>query len=282
MLTPYKAMRACGPLLSCLLATLVPAPAAKPAPAIPARLRSVGIQPPLTLSLLTTQFGDGLPNSVNGDGDGVLEPGETARLEVTLRNDGPTPLNGVTGRLIADVAAPFVRILDDPALWPLLAAHDGTASASFQIEISPDAPCGARIELALQLTDGASSSLLPLEQTLGRRWAGPAFTLSSADRVGDGKNVVLIADNRGFAAVVPRIDETGAHLALLRLSSNGALLGTTNLPPPVRALPNSPALAWNGSEYGLAFSHLAEGNEEIYFQRISADGRRSPRSIWLR
>lgn len=273
MLTPYKATRACGLLLSCLLATLVPASAAKPDPAIAARLRSVGIQPPLPLALLTTQFGDGLPNSVHGDGDGVLEPGETARLEVTLSNDGPTPLNGVTGLLLADSAAPFVRILDDRALWPLLAAHDGTASASFQIEISPDAPCGARIELALQLTDGASSSLLLLEQTLGRRWAGPAFTLSSADRVGDGKNVVLIADNRGFAAVVPRIDETGAHLALLRLSTSGSLLGTTDLPSPAHALPNSPALAWNGSEYGLAFSHRAEGNEEIYFQRISADGR---------
>ncbi len=267
-MTPYKALRACGFLILCLFAALAPALADKNASSLALKLRTTTVTPPLDLSLAGITVLD-----TAGDGDGVLEPGETARLELLLRNDGAAPLSGVSGRLIAESFAPFVRVLDDRAVWPLIAAHEGTASASFQVEVSPDAPCGTRVELDLQLTDGAASLNLTLEQTLGRRWLGPAIALATAEQVADEESVVLTTDARGFAAVISTIDESGAHLALLRLDEAGALLGRTDLPAPARALPKARALAWNGHEYGLAFSHRAEGNEEVYFQRIDRNGR---------
>ena len=178
MLTPYKALRACGFLILCLFAALAPALADKNASSLALKLRTTTVTPPLDLSLAGITVLD-----TGGDGDGVLEPGETARLELLLRNDGVAPLNGVSGRLIAESTAPFVRVLDDRAAWPLIAAHDGSASASFQVEVSPDAPCGTRVELGLQLTDGAASLNLTLEQTLGRRWLGPAIALATAEQL---------------------------------------------------------------------------------------------------
>jgi len=85
-----------------------------------------------------------------GDGDGVLNPGETAALYITLRN---IPLGatatGIAGTL--ESSDPRVTILDDEALFPDLSASAAAANVDpFLVAVTPDAALGT-VTLTLNL-----------------------------------------------------------------------------------------------------------------------------------
>jgi hypothetical protein len=85
----------------------------------------------------------------NGDGDGVVEPGETVEITPTLENGGNLTASNVTGTL--STATPQVSIGGGGALnWPNLPAG-GTAAALAAATVVLDSgfPCGDEIDFTL-------------------------------------------------------------------------------------------------------------------------------------
>jgi hypothetical protein len=103
---------------------------------------------------------------------------------------------------------------------------------------------GSKIGSDLQITDAAWDSLYP-----ALAWTGSEFGVSWHD-ARDGNLEIYFA----------------------RISAGGSKLGND-----VRITFNAgdsayPSLAWTGSEFGVSWHDYSDGNDEIYFARISAGG----------
>lgn len=86
-----------------------------------------------------------------GSGNGILDPGETVTLPVSLLNNGNTTLTSIAGTISSP--APGLSATDASASWPNLAP---TASAlslpdHFTVALDDGAACGPRIDLDLAL-----------------------------------------------------------------------------------------------------------------------------------
>ena len=87
-------------------------------------------------------------------GDGVLDPGETATLTVTLSNPGDVDATLVAGELSGPGAG--LTIGDMGGTWGTVSAH-GTATNSgdtFTVTAAPDVAVGHEFQLLLELTGG--------------------------------------------------------------------------------------------------------------------------------
>lgn len=87
-----------------------------------------------------------------GNGDGVIDPGETIVLEVDSRNDGTLGATGVGGVLSTSVTT--VAITDASSSWPDIPQDQTRRSLSphFTLEVSSDHVCGNPIPLQLEMT----------------------------------------------------------------------------------------------------------------------------------
>lgn len=87
------------------------------------------------------------------DGDnGMLEPGETAQMAVTVKNYGPGNATGLTGTLTS--ITPQVTIIDGTASFPNLGSWASGVSASdhFTVQLDPAAPVGTLLEFTLEIS----------------------------------------------------------------------------------------------------------------------------------
>jgi hypothetical protein len=95
-----------------------------------------------------------------GSGDGILDPGESALLPVTLENDGNAALTGVSGTLTTTSAG--VEIIDPVGNWPDLTPGASAESLPnhFGVQLAVDAPCGAPLngDLSLAYAQGANTT----------------------------------------------------------------------------------------------------------------------------
>ena len=108
-----------------------------------------------------------------GDGDGTLEPGESFTLSQALRNIRATAVTGVTS--VLSESDPNVTLSQTASAYPNVAAGaTQTNTTPFAGSLSSSAPCGARVELSLQVTtaeEGAKTLTLHVP-TGARRLAG--------------------------------------------------------------------------------------------------------------
>jgi len=89
----------------------------------------------------------------NGNGDGVLDPGETAKIQVTLRNAGDATATSVLGRLYS--AYPnTLKVYDGSASFPDMAvgAEGTSVSPHFDVTLEPSANCGQILGATMQIT----------------------------------------------------------------------------------------------------------------------------------
>lgn len=84
-----------------------------------------------------------------GDGDGVLDPGETADVQVTTNNTGLLGATNVTAVLSTVTAG--VTILDNTASFPDIPAGGSGVSIAphFRISAGPGVPCGTIIDFTI-------------------------------------------------------------------------------------------------------------------------------------
>ena len=97
------------------------------------------------------------------DGDGVLEPGESAQLAVTLHNVGAQTLGGVQATLLS--GDPWLTVLDSLSIYPDLPAQGQAGNTTpFAVLLSADAPPLHEAWLTLHVTSaqgpGQAASLV--------------------------------------------------------------------------------------------------------------------------
>lgn len=162
-----------------------------------------------------------------GDGDGVLEPGETARVTVTLDNDGPIGLEDVAG--VLTTSDMYVAVTDADGYFGDIAAGGSASSSSnaFRVSVSPGAPPAHQVNLVLaasgeaetythaqdvgfSLTLGGAASQGPCGPDTYGYYAydqtdvstGQAPTYSWVELVGTGTKIAAITDQDAQTAVL--------------------------------------------------------------------------------
>jgi hypothetical protein len=102
-----------------------------------------------------------------GNGNGVVEPGETLGLTVNLWNIGRQSLSSLQGQLAS--ADPYVTVTQTSAGWPTLGENQrGSNSGSFEVALSSGSPSPRMIPFTLHLTAaGGLDTTLPLTLACG-------------------------------------------------------------------------------------------------------------------
>ncbi len=103
-----------------------------------------------------------------GDGNGYLDAGETAELQVELRNFGE-PATGITGTL--STLDPWAQVVQPFASFEDLGTGDSVANSGepFLVEALPGAPFGHPAEMILTLDSDAGSQESRFTVSLGRK-----------------------------------------------------------------------------------------------------------------
>ena len=113
-----------------------------------------------------------------GDGDGVVEPGETVNLNETLRNNGDGAATGISGTLSASTTGVTVPQPSSP--YPDIApAASGTNSSPFRVALAGTVPCGQTLNLSLAVTSAQGSFTVPVTVPTGA--SGTSTPRSSTD-----------------------------------------------------------------------------------------------------
>ena len=95
---------------------------------------------------------DGTGNDSTGNNDGIAQCGETIELYVSIRNDGESPLTGLSGELIE--TDPLVTLLYNASSgYPDVAAGSIQENPfDWDLRVSPDAPSGHEFSFTIRLT----------------------------------------------------------------------------------------------------------------------------------
>jgi hypothetical protein len=186
-----------------------------------------------------------------GDGDGVLETGETAWITVTLDNDGPIGLEEAAGTLTtSDI---YVAVTDSEGYFGAIAASGSASSAanSFRVSVSPNAPPAHQASLTLAMSGDADTYThtqnVGFSLTLGGTasegpcgpdsygyyaydntdgWTGKAPTYSWVELVGAGTKIAAITDEDAQTAVIGlpfTFQYYGTSYSQVSVCSNGFL-----------------------------------------------------------
>jgi hypothetical protein len=84
----------------------------------------------------------GAPVEVCGDGDALVEPTERWSVAVTLRNSSPAPASNVRADLVPSAGSRNpATVSGNPGSFGTIPAAGGTAAASFEFIVGPDAAC---------------------------------------------------------------------------------------------------------------------------------------------
>lgn len=111
-------------------------------------------------SYLSSTIVDSCPSGGAGNGDGVIDPGETIVTNVTITNDGSTNLTGIVGQLSSSTSG--ISFPDNIASFPNISVG-GSGSSNypyFTYKVSNSVGCGSDINfnLALTYTQGSNST----------------------------------------------------------------------------------------------------------------------------
>src|SRR5262245_34675008 len=130
----------------------------------------------------------------SGDGNGQIDPGESAKIDIQLKNTGVLGATGVTATLTS--STPGVTIAQGTSAYPDLPAlgGSGTNTAPFLFNVPIDAPCQLTINFTLTVsyTGGASPKVFSFTVQTGpppinisstidtvAPTAGPGFTTAT-------------------------------------------------------------------------------------------------------
>lgn len=92
-------------------------------------------------------------DNTTGNGDGILDPGETANLKVTVKNTGHSNINAIIASMIS--SDPLL-VINTATVNHASLAGGSNAELLFNVTASASAPIGYPVNLALSLTAGPS------------------------------------------------------------------------------------------------------------------------------
>ncbi|MFH1845559.1 MAG: C25 family cysteine peptidase [bacterium] len=151
----------------------------------------------------------------SGNGDGLVNPGETIELALQVTNIGSATAFGVTGTLIC--ADPYVSIIQGEVSFGAISAGGSVWGATDNVfSLASSTPAGRVVELILETTDGGETWTNLLELTV----AGAACAAEDAYYTTPGGD--LDPGESGLAFMVVRnvgtVDISGADAILSSLS----------------------------------------------------------------
>ncbi len=112
--------------------------------------------------LTGTEPDDDASGASNGDGDGLLNPGETIELTVTLRNVGTDAATNVSGELASESGS--VTIVSSTSSWSdIPAGGEAACLSSFVFEIAGTALDGEALAFTLTVTHDSGSQDLSMQ-----------------------------------------------------------------------------------------------------------------------
>jgi hypothetical protein len=148
---------------------------------------------------------DDMSGGSTGNGDGLLNPGETVELRVQLQNFGTSAAGNVVATLTT--GEPMVQILDDTETYgTILGGATAWSPDDFDIEIDPAYPDGQVIQLGLDVTSlsGQWHSLIELTPVAADLAAGTITLYNSGNgRLDPGEELemsVLLTNGGGATA----------------------------------------------------------------------------------
>ncbi len=102
-----------------------------------------------------------------GNGNGVLDPGETANLIVTLRNEGLVDATGITSQLTT--ASPYITINDNSGNYPSMAINDTANNLAdpYNVTASASTPYGSSVLFNQIVHSGLYNDTLSFNVTVG-------------------------------------------------------------------------------------------------------------------
>ena len=137
-----------------------------------------------------------------GDGDGVLEPGETVTVTPTLKELEPPPITNVAATM--STGASGVLLGNDHTTWPDFTAIGSTAvpDPPFSVTLPSTASCGGTVNLTFDVTTSSSSpSPIPTRAlsigTPSFQIANPAIAIPDNNPVGVNTTMNLPAGTVG-------------------------------------------------------------------------------------
>ncbi len=105
-------------------------------------------------------------NDLSGNGNGVLDPSENVTITIPTTNGGHSDSPTATGTL--SVAGIGVTIQGSPTFNLGIITHNGSANATFQLNVSPTAVAGTVIMLTYTVTAGSYTTQRIYYQTISQ------------------------------------------------------------------------------------------------------------------
>jgi len=188
------------------------------------------------LEFASEQVDDDTLNESRGDGDGLIEAGETIELKVALRNSGFGIATGVTGRV--SVSDPFVSLQDADTSWlDLVQGATVLSSGDFGFIIATNCPAGHTFELSFifESAQGTWTARRTYEVTANNVAdlldAGASFHTLAPSTVAPGSSVTFGARLRNAGTTAAPTSEVRFYLSPdAAISTSDIVLGNGTLP----------------------------------------------------
>ena len=102
------------------------------------------------------RYREAIFDTVVGNGDGVINPGEEVSLAITLKNYGNQTSNDVTAVLSTDDST--ATVLDSLGNYGDLLPGDSSLTTSYRFSVSPNCPNGKVLPFSLRIADAQGNS----------------------------------------------------------------------------------------------------------------------------
>lgn len=181
-----------------------------------AAVQATGISPRANLVLGTVSASPQM-----GDGDGFIEPNESATLNIQLTNDGAA--TGVTINATLTTTTPGVIILNGTSAYANIApAGSQVNTTPFSFKLS-SVPCGSSIDFKLTVTFSGGSVISPKVFTFSQPTGQPG----GATTVTYAGPVVAIPDNNATGVNIPlTVSGASGGVSDLNLRLDGSVCST--------------------------------------------------------
>ncbi len=220
---------------------------------------------------------DGSGSTV-GNGDGNLDAGETADLNVSLKNNGSVGETGITATL--STADPYVTVVDNFALYPDLGAGASAAATDpFQVSLDPATPDRHLAHCTLNVfgVQGTYSQEIILYLH------APILQLTHQavrDTVGNGNGNGTVAVNEDFA-IIPTLRNVGlgtAYAVQARLRSTDPAVTITDSVSVLGDIPEGQSAVNPADGFALRLSDVSTAHE-LTLVAVDAYGEIFTRSL---
>ena len=115
-------------------------------------------------------MGGNIITDSTGNNNGRLDPGETAKFKVAIRNTGSSAAKNVSAKLTT--TSPYITMIQDSTVYGNINAAD-SVRGTFQLSSSPSTPVGtvAKFKLKMYNIGGLVTSIDSFQVTVGQNWS---------------------------------------------------------------------------------------------------------------